>query len=205
MQEAMRRHWWHPLVPMVGLVTLCALDGSAALHAASRLLTTGLAIWGCYQFIWRREPAGPPADPGRAQAPQVPADRLQPAANADAQADAQRITATARAEAQRITAAARAAAAQEAARVDAQRCNEAGSVEAMRCVAVRSRGGAGRGEARRRVRRQTEDYVILFYFTFLRACSRSWAFSLMRSLMRRAASFCASLSSACARSCQDRV
>ena len=60
-----------------------------------KLSATGLAIWVCYRFIQARE---------------VPADRMQPAANAEAQADAHRITAAARAEAKRITAAAQEAA-----------------------------------------------------------------------------------------------
>jgi len=109
-----------------------------------KLLATGLAIWVCSRFIWRRE-AGPPANPGRAQAPEVPADRLQPAANADAQADAQRITATARVEAQRITATARqvqdaaraeAHARADAAQADARRITAAARVEAQRTTAA---------------------------------------------------------------------
>ncbi len=66
----------------------------------------------------------------------MPADRLQAAANADAQADAQRITAAAQAAAQQV---------QAAARADAQRITAAAQADAQRITAAAqaaARGGA---------------------------------------------------------------
>ena len=96
-QEAIRCHWCHPFVQLRGWLALYSLDCNAAMYAVARLLATVLAIWVCRQLIAKQECREALVRCLRRHV----WDRMQPAANADAQ----RITAAAQEEARRMEAA----------------------------------------------------------------------------------------------------